>query len=548
MAKKNKNRPATKEQIDEINKGLKQIGIGDSLEDFAKKYGTQEYRETFAKSLSKSLKSLSRLSQLDTHNGSYQAVLSQNMFQDININPRVASSEELEGWLTQPSKYDSELRSLSQYLNYAVGQYNSLLWITSTSKAFNYVMLPAEPDIKKEVKTKDYKESYESACNILRKLNLKSQLAKVDLQVTFDGVAFYYIYETTEEITLYQLPTEYCYIVAPWAYGYRFAFDLTYFNDYVSIGGIAFPELKEAYERLVKAREDGIDGKDLASIQYYVFEPNKGWCFTFDPIHPDKVPPFAGAMLSALDVLSYRQLIKDKAIFELYKVLALKIPLQKDNQKMSITYEEAAAIRNVIQAQLPSNVTCYASPFDSEAIDTEQIDDLDDLIKLGSNSFSSSSGLNEALFGGGDMKQATALQFCYQVFFQRTSKNMYRQYENFINWMLRKECGTKFKIQMFGSTARPQDDINMYSNIVKNNNCGVEFLFAAMGMEPFSTLSMLQLDDELGYRDLMIPIQSMFQSSGSNLETKGDPGRPKKNDSDLAESGERSRDYESSEN
>ena len=116
---------------------------------------------------------------------------------------------------------------------------------------------------------------------------------------------------------------------------------------------------------------------------------------------------------------------------------------------------------------------------------------------------------------------------------------MYRQFENFVNWLLRKECGNKFQIQMFGSTARPQDDINMYSNIVKSNNCGIQFLFASMGLEPFQTLSMLQLDEEFGYKDLMIPIQSMFQSTG------GSPGRPKKNDGDLAESGERSRDYES---
>ena len=209
---------------------------------------------------------------------------------------------------------------------------------------------------------------------------------------------------------------------------------------------------------------------------------------------------------------------------------------------MAITYEEAAAIRNVIQAQLPDNITCYASPFESEPIDTSQVDNLEDLINLGSNSFSASSGLNEALFGGGDMKQATALQFCYNVFFQRTSRNMYRQFENFVNWLLRKECGNKFQIQMFGSTARPQDDINMYSNIVKSNNCGVQFLFAAMGLEPFQTLSMLQLDEEFGYKDLMIPIQSMFQSTGEN------PGRPRKNDGDLAESGERSRDYESTVN
>ena len=543
MAKK-KTRNATPKQMAEIDKGIKELELGENFQDFIDKASSDIYRQNFAKSLTKSLKALSKISQLDTHNGSYQAILSQTMFQDINISPKVASSDELERWLMNPSKYDESLRNLSQYLNYSVGQYNSLLWVANTSKAFNYVLLPNENDIGEVVKTKDYKENYKRACDVLRKLNIKSQLSKVDLQVLFDGVAFYYINNTTEEITLYQLPSEYCYIVAPWSYGYRFAFDLTYFNDYVSIGGIAFPELKEAYEKLVEARKAGLDGDKLASIQYYVFEPDKGWCFTFDPIHPDKVPPFASSMLSALDILSYRQLIKDRAVFELYKVLALKIPLQKDNQKMALTYEEAAAIRNVIQAQLPENVTCYASPFDSEAIDTNQIDNMDDLVDLGTNSFANSSGLNESLLGGGDMKQATALQFCYNVFFQKISKNMYRQYENFINWLLRKECGNKFQVQMFGSTARPQDDINMYSNIVKSNNCGIQFLFAAMGLEPFNTLSMLQLDEELGYKDLMIPIQSMFQISGNN-QGSGEPGRPKKNESDLTESGTKSRDYES---
>ena len=545
MAKK-KERMATKTQLKEIDEGINKLGIAENLDDFVKKYNNGEAREQFAKSLTKSLKALSRISQLDTHNGTYQPMLSQNIFQSININPHIASSDDLERWLMQPAKYDEQIRNLSQYLNYAVGQYNSLLSIANTSKAFNYVLMPSEYDIGDQLKKKDYLENYKKACETLRKLNVKTQLSKVDLQVIFDGVAFYYIERTTEEITLYQLPTQYCYIVAPWAFGYRFAFDLMYFNDYVSIGGIAFPELKAAYERLVKAREAGLKGEELASIQYYVFEPDKGWCFTFDPIHPDKVAPFASSMLSALDILSYRQLIKDKAIFELYEVLALKIPLQKDNQKMAITYDEAASIRNVIQAQLPENMTCFASPFDALPISTNQIDNLDELIDMGSGNFAASSGLNEALFGGGDMKQATALQFCYAVFFQRVSQHMYRQYENFINWILRKECGTKFVVKMFGSTARPQDEINMYSNIAKSNNFGYEYVFASMGLEPFNVLSMLQLEDKLGYRDLMLPLQSMFQTSGK--APSGEVGRPKKLETDLTESGEKSRDYESTEN
>ena len=198
MAKK-RTKLATPEQLAEIDEGIKKLGIGESLDDFVKKFNSQEYKAMFAKSLTKNLRALQKIAQLDTHNGSYQAVLSENMFQDININPSVASSDELEKWLMQPAKFDDNIRSLSQYLNYAVGQYNALLWITNTSKAFNYVLLPNQYDISDVVKTKDYKNKYKTACELLRKLNIKSQFAKIDLQVLFDGVAFYYVDKTTEE-------------------------------------------------------------------------------------------------------------------------------------------------------------------------------------------------------------------------------------------------------------------------------------------------------------------------------------------------------------
>ena len=142
----------------EIDEGIQKLGIGESFEEFVRKYSDATAREQFAKSLAKNLKALSRISQLDTHNGTYQPMLSQNIFQSININPRVASSEQLETWLMNPSQYDEQIRGLSQYLNYAVGQYNSLLSIANTSKAFNYVLLPNEYNIKDQLKKEDYLE------------------------------------------------------------------------------------------------------------------------------------------------------------------------------------------------------------------------------------------------------------------------------------------------------------------------------------------------------------------------------------------------------
>ena len=44
MAKK-KNKPATAKQIAEIDKGIKELEIGENLEDFVKKISSEEYRE-----------------------------------------------------------------------------------------------------------------------------------------------------------------------------------------------------------------------------------------------------------------------------------------------------------------------------------------------------------------------------------------------------------------------------------------------------------------------------------------------------------------------
>lgn len=62
--------------------------------------------------------------------------------------------------------------------------------------------------------------------------------------------------------------------------------------------------------------------------------PYDGWCFLFDVNRPIKVPPMVGAAGVALDAIGYRDLIKQKAVVDLWRVLAFKIPTDSTTGKM----------------------------------------------------------------------------------------------------------------------------------------------------------------------------------------------------------------------
>ena len=211
--KTNNDKPATAEQKETINQFIK----------------------TFSADLYKQLKNLDLLTQISSSNGTYNPLLSENYLNDINFNPAKATSEQIQHWLSQPQYYSQNIRHLSQYLEKAVGQYGRAVWMANTEKSFKYYLTPCDADNSELIDTKEYKNSYITALNTLRKMNIKYQFPKMDLQVMQDGVGFYYIKETNDTITFLQLPTDYCYITAPWTFGWMFAIDLTYFDRFLRI-------------------------------------------------------------------------------------------------------------------------------------------------------------------------------------------------------------------------------------------------------------------------------------------------------------------------
>jgi len=526
--------PATPEQMGKIESML-----GQSLDDFAKNFSDDKKRKIFASSLAKQLKTQEHLSTLSSGTGRYQPIFSEQAFQDININPTAATSSEIETWLLSPQFYDQNLRHLSQYLSYSVGQYQRSIYHLNTIKSFNYTLLPSDGCIEDDINTDEYLHAYNICLRTLQKMNIKYQMPKVDLQTMIDGVSFFWVDETSDTISLLPLPTDYCYITSPWTYGFLFAIDLVFFDKYISVPQ-QIPELYKAYETFCKMRTDLYKGEDLAPYQYFQVPPGNGWVFTFNPSMPDKLPPLTPSMAPALDTISYRELLKNKMALDLFKVIAMKIPLDKDNKQMAIDYPLAEQITQVIQSLLPDNIKAYSSPFESESITTDQSSRFDQIVDISNNTYYASAGMSAGLFGNSETKQGTALQLSANIDFNFASANMYPQYSNFINFQLtQKTKKYKFQTRFFGNKLNEIKETEMYASLVATTNSHLLEFFASTGREPFQVKSTLLLEDKLGLRDFMKPIVSAFNSKAN--------GRPEKNDSDLSDGGEITRDQSSNE-
>lgn len=498
-----------------------------------------QFVKTYSADLSKQLQRLNLLTQISSNKGEYNPILSEQYMNELNFNPSKANSHQIEKWLMAPQMNDENIRHLSQYLENAVGQYGRAVWALNTEKSFNYLLLPGDADNSKLVDTKEYMNSYYTALNTLRKMNIKYQFPKMDLQVMEDGVGFYYISETDDTITFLQLPTDYCYITAPWTFGWLFAIDLTFFDRMIGMPTM-IPELTEAYKVFVEKRKAGFKGEELAPFQYFNLPPEKSFCLTFNPNRADKIPPLSGALGASLDVLSYRDLLKKKSVLDLWKLIAMKIPMDKTTGKMQIPYDEAAEIIDMIKFQMPENIVAFATPFESQEVATNQVNTMDKLVDLGDNNVYSALGISATVFGK-DNKNSGQLKYSTQITFDYSATHMYTQFANLVNWIIVQKTKTyKWEVKFFGNKLDQAKEIDNAIKLVTSSNYPVEYLMANTGFEPFEVQSFVNLANKLDLKSKMKPLQSMNTMSNKGTD---EGGRPEKELVDLQEEGEKSREY-----
>lgn len=505
--------------------------------DMENKTTVDSFVKDFATSLKRDMMQAQVLSALAASSGTYQPILSEQLVQEINIDPAAATSEQISMWLLDPVRYNKNLRALSQYLENAVGQYNRAVHYYADILSFDVGLYPKDVNTNLYVSENPdkYKNSYLKACDVLARMKPKDRFHAMSLATMQDGVSFWWVEDTNTEISFLQLPTDFCYITSRWAMGWTAAIDLSYFDRMIYVPH-TIPELESAYNTFIQKRQEGLGGKDLAPYQYYAMPVDKCWVFTFDPNKASKIPPLAPTFGAALDLISYRQLLKDKSALELWKVLAAKIPMKRNTDEMAIPYGEAADIVAMIQATLPDNISVFATPFDVNDIVTNQVGTMDNIVDLSNNTFYSSMGTTGNFFGEADNDSAKAIVLNQEIDFYYVARSLYAQFDNMVNWYLNLNVRPyHWSVRFTGNNLTKRDDIATALKLVTTANFPVSYLATACGMLPHEIGGLTALENMLGLKESMRPLQSQFQSA-----TEGSVER--KSDLDLSDEGEATRD------
>lgn len=495
-----------------------------------------KYANGFSESLYGTIQALNQMNK-----SYYQPTMGSQYIQNVNISPYKCTQAELKTWLENPSKFKKMLDSVSQYLENSIMQYKRTVDHFVKILLFRYDMRSIDK-CKNKTEIKTWESGYNRCLEFLRKFNLPYQALVTVQKAMSTGGYFGYLKENNNFSTLIEIPTDYCYITGRWDLGWTYAIDLTWFDRIIGVEK-AVPEIYDEYKIFVEMRKAGLMGERLAPYQYYAVPVEKSFVLTFDILRPQVVPPFAGVFRDALAVLEYKDLLKQKAQLDTWKLVAQVIPRDKDNKPV-VPAQIARELVSIIQTSFPAGSATFATPFDVKEIDFGNAQNMNNMIGMGESLYWRSVGVNGAVLDGSDKTIAAVTASLRNDY--GFVEHIYRQFENWINFqLLLRSKQKRFKISIYGNRYTEPEDINLYTEACSRLNFPIGKLFGLHNIQPYEIDGILEAEDRLGWKDKLKPILSAFNTKGIGDKNSG---RPEKSDDSKADGGAKTKDYQSNEN
>lgn len=477
--------------------------------------------------------------------GTYNPILGQNYLQDISVYPQKPDKASLNSYLLDPARCGQQLRSIGQYLENNIMQYNRSVDYFSKILTFLYEMYPmTNIEVAKSLGEKDkYIECKEKSDNVMKKLKIKNQFRKITKTIMSEGVGFYYIKESKNSISLHQLPSTYCYITGKIDTFLTFGIDLTYFDRYKGLQNV-LPELYEQYQLFTTMRDSNMPKEMVNKYQFYNVPPTIGWVFCYDT-KPSMNPPLSPSFKDAFEVVSYKDMLRQKIALDTCMLLVQKIDYIKEENRFIMDLKEAAHFVASTQSLLPRGVKTIATGMKPELFSFNQSQTQSNIIGIGEKLFFDSAGISQNLFGG-EAKSALTLEYSTETDFSYV-EHLYHQFEDFVNFRLNNISGKyKWGVRIFGNRFKDDKRMKDIQSAVQSTNMPISPLVAYMGYEPWQFENIVAYEKELKVKEKLQPILAGSQLSSKDLEKKS--GAKEKDTSDLSTSGEITRQYDSNAN
>lgn len=467
------------------------------------------------------------------------ALLNKLITRDLNNNINTPtfslySKDDITTYLSDPYKYEKQLRKAIVYINGASPHFRRLIQYFAGLSDLSYVVSPYRID-PKHTNAKSIARNYRKTLNTMSAINIKTQGPKILTVCLREDTYYGTMWVTNDSITFQQLPSDYCAISTIEGNVLNVTFDFSYFDSRKALLEYYPPEFKTKY---------AIYEKNKTTRWIELDSPTSFAIKCAEDILDYSIPPFAGLLREIYDIEDYKQLKLTKTALENYAMIVMTLPMDDDGGwKMDL--DKAKEFWRNLDSVLPEEVGSVLSPMEIKKISFERTTsgDTDTIAEAEQNMFTAA-GVSSLLFNN-DKASANALSLSIKAD-QAITFGIVKSIENVINRFLQSQSyGKNFKVTFLDvSPYNRKEAGEAYLKACQYGVPMVSYYCASQGLGQAEMDCMNFLENEiLDVKSTFIPLQSSSTQSSPNIDDEG--GRPEKDIGELTDSGDQSREQSS---
>lgn len=447
------------------------------------------------------------------------------------------TKDDITTYLSNPYTYEKQLRKAVVYIYGASPHFRRLIQYFVGLSDLSYIVEPYRIDPKK-ANAKTINNNYRRVLNLLSSMSIKTQFPKILTVCLREDVFYGTAWVTADNITIQQLPSDYCQISSIEGNVPNVTFDFSYFDVHGTLLDYYPAEFKKKYNQYRKNRMSR--WLELDSPYSFAIKCNTD-------ILDYAIPPFAGILREIYELEDYRQLKMTKTALENYAMLAMKVPMQDDGS-WGIDLEKAKEFWRNLDAVLPEEVGSVLTPMNIDKISFERTHTGDtDTISDAEQNLFTAAGVSSLLFNN-EKASANALLLSIKAD-QAITFGIVKSIEDVLNRLIQSQSfGKNFRVNFLDVSPFNRKEVgDAYLKAASYGLPTISAYAASQGIGQAELDCMSYLEGKvLGLQDLFRPIQSSTQMSSSSVDSKAatdEGGAPTKEVGEISDSGEQSSEH-----
>ena len=468
------------------------------------------------------------------------AVLNRLITRDLNNNTNTPTfslytKDNITEYLSNPYTYERQLRRAVTYIYGASSHFRRLIQYFTGLSDLSFVVSPYRID-PKTANVRSVNRNYRKVLNAMSAMNVRSQFPKI-LTVCLREDTFYgTMWVTNDNITIQQLPSDYCAISTIEGNVLNVTFDFSYFDahsQYLEYYPAEFQSKYRTYQSNRRQRWQELDSPTSFAVKCN------------NDILDYSLPPFAGILREVYDLEDYKQLKLTKTTLENYAMLVMTLGID-DEGNWQMDLDKAKEFWRNLDSVLPEEIGSVLSPMPINKISFEKANtgDTNTISEAEQNLFTAA-GVSSLLFNN-DKASANALLLSIKAD-QAITFGIVKSIEDVVNRFIQAQSyGKNFKVTFLDCSPFNRKEMgDMYLKACQYGLPFISMYAASQGMSQSEVDCMSFLEnDVLNLTERFVPLQSSSTQSAASSDGNGatdEGGAPTNDVGDLTDSGEQSR-------